>query len=182
MKIVMLNGLARSGKDTAGSIFTASGGYERQSFAEPIREFIMQLCGFQDLQELDEKKMIPMDILDGKTPRFAMQTLGTEWGRDKINSRLWTMFVSEKIKQAPIGMNTVITDLRFDSEYHDMVHFFPNETIQVYEIIRPDNSIGLTGDAASHRSEAGLHVDIPRIKIYNDGTFEEFCRKVYEFV
>lgn len=182
MKIVMLNGLARSGKDTAGSIFMSCGGYQRQSFAAPIREFIMQLCGFQDLQELDANKMTPMDILDGKTPRFAMQTLGTEWGRDKINSRLWTMFVSEKIEKAPLGVNTVITDLRFDSEYHDMVHFFPNETIQVYEIIRPENEIGLTGDAASHRSEAGLHVDIPRIKIYNDGSLEDFRKKIFDIV
>ena len=27
-------------------------------------------------------KEVPCELLGGKTPRYAMQTLGTEWGRD----------------------------------------------------------------------------------------------------
>lgn len=176
MKIVMLNGLARSGKDTAGNIFSNMG-YSRQSFAEPIRKLVMEICGFRDLDELDVHKNSHLDVLGGNTPRYAMQTLGTEWGRDTINDSIWPQVVINKIKSIP-SEKFVITDVRFDNEYHSIVKAFPDAKIYTYEVIRPDNTSSLTGQAASHRSESGLSDDIKREIILNDGYLKEFLEKI----
>ena len=182
MEIWMLNGKARCGKDTAAKILTEEFEFCSISFAAPIRSFIMEICQIQNLEELDKVKNSQIQILGNKTPRYAMQTLGTEWGRDLINNQLWTMRVANQIKKMNLmypKMNRwVISDLRFDNEYYDIKEFFPDANIRVFEIIRPDNSDALTGSAAAHKSESGLSSEIFRETIVNDLTIEAYESKI----
>jgi len=177
--IVLLTAKARSGKDTAARVFVEHG-YTQLSFAEPIREFIIKLCGFANLEELDLKKNEPQEILGGQTPRYAMQTLGTEWGRETINTKLWTSVVRDKIVKNNLK-KIVISDCRFDNEVEDILEFFPASVanVQLIEIIRPENTDALTADAAQHKSESGLSGSFFRNKIIkNDGTLEQFIEKI----
>lgn len=181
MEIWMLNGKARSGKDTAAEILKNEFGFAAVSFAAPIRRFLMDICQVANLEELDKIKAVELEILDGKTPRYAMQTVGTEWGREMINDKLWTMRAANEIKNMNLmySINSfVISDLRFDSEYHDIKQFFPDAQIRVFEIIRPENKDALIGKAATHKSEAGLSHDIERTIIMNDLTKEDYERKI----
>ena len=42
-------------------------------------------------EEIDGRwKEHPCSLLLNKTPRYAMQTLGTEWGRELIGENIWT--------------------------------------------------------------------------------------------
>lgn len=179
IEIVLLTAKARSGKDTAASVFVEHG-YTQLSFAEPIREFIIKICGFKDLEELDLKKNTPQEILGGQTPRYAMQTLGTEWGRDTINTKLWTSVVRDKIIKNELK-KVVISDCRFDNEVDDIFEFFPAEiaTVSLIEIIRPENADSLKADAAQHKSESGISPEYFRNRVItNDGTLEEFIEKI----
>ncbi|WP_319413848.1 hypothetical protein [uncultured Cohaesibacter sp.] len=53
-------------------------------------------------------------ILCGKSPRHAMQTIGTEWGRNMIHPNLWTSIWSRKA--ASVEGPVVVDDCRFLNE------------------------------------------------------------------
>tara|TARA_B100000780_G_scaffold75850_1_gene51089 strand:+ start:6398 stop:6817 length:420 start_codon:yes stop_codon:yes gene_type:complete len=58
----------------------------------------------------------PCDILDGRTPRWAMQTLGTEWGRDLISKNLWGTVWEHAAKRLLPTHPVVTDDCRFQNE------------------------------------------------------------------
>lgn len=91
MRIVGITGRARSGKDTlADMIVAASRSGIWMSFADPIRHFIARVSGLPYAELVDSpRKETPIPDLGNKSPRQMMQTLGTEWGRDLIDSDLW---------------------------------------------------------------------------------------------
>lgn len=118
-----LTGKKRVGKDTAGQALVECG-YVRAAFADALK---MMLATFLDLrgaspeeisQMIDgQLKEAPTDYLFGATPRHAMQTLGTEWGRKCINEDLWVNTLKEAIENALAqGASVVVTDVRFNNE------------------------------------------------------------------
>lgn len=113
-----LVGRKGSGKDTAAEMLLSQG-YQNVKFAGALKEMIRTLLAYQGLDAGTIERMIegdlkevPTDYLAGKTPRFAMQTLGTEWGRDLIGKNFW---VGTAMRRAE-GQPTVITDVRFHNE------------------------------------------------------------------
>lgn len=96
--------------------------FETYSFADPLREMIAVLlraigydahkimrCFFFDLKE------VPIPELGGKTPRYLLQTIGTEWGRELVTPEIWTNIMATRLRNrtGPV----VIDDLRFPNEY-----------------------------------------------------------------
>jgi energy-coupling factor transporter ATP-binding protein EcfA2 len=65
-------------------------------------------------------KEVPLDLLCGRTARHAMQTLGTEWGRECIHPELWLRawrYAAEQVTSAGgCPSLIIIDDLRFDNE------------------------------------------------------------------
>lgn len=55
----------------------------------------------------------PSCYFNGRTPRHAMQTLGTEWGRVSIAQDLWT---DTWVRRAVNVPHVVVDDCRFPSE------------------------------------------------------------------
>lgn len=118
-QLVGLIGRKGSGKDTAAVTLTAQG-YGNVKFAGALKDMIRSLLVYQGLEPDTIERMVegdlkevPTDYLAGRTPRYAMQTLGTEWGRDLIDSDFW---VTSAIRCAKGHGNTVITDVRFPNE------------------------------------------------------------------
>jgi hypothetical protein len=136
-----------SGKDTAAEVLTTEG-YQNVKFAAPLKAMISVLLDYQGVDEETIGRMIEGDLkevethyLGGRTPRYAMQTLGTEWGRNLIADDLWVKITLDKALTGP----SVITDTRF-----------PNEVDAVSEI---GTVIGITADwieptPGEHPSEA----------------------------
>ena len=91
--LIALTGLAGSGKTTAADYLVKAHGFACISFAGPIKSMLrtLGLTALEDIEEVfeGEGKEKPNRLLCGKSPRFAMQTLGTEWGRDLIGPDLW---------------------------------------------------------------------------------------------
>jgi hypothetical protein len=54
--------------------------------------------------------------LCGKTPRYLMQTLGTEWGRNLVGEDIWVGVMEHRIKTGGLG-TVIIDDLRFENEW-----------------------------------------------------------------
>jgi hypothetical protein len=113
-----LVGRKGSGKDTAAELLLAQG-YQNVKFAGALKEMIRTLLAYQGVDESTIERMVEGDLkevatdyLGGHTPRFAMQTLGTEWGRDLIGKNFW---VGTAMRRAE-GRPSVVTDVRFPNE------------------------------------------------------------------
>lgn len=109
--IVGFCGLIGSGKTTAAKRLEHHG-FTRVRFAGPLKD-MMRALGLSDDEIEGNLKETPCDVLGGRTPRQAMQTLGTEWGRDLIHPDLW---VNAWRKRAQQQRRVVADDVRFPNE------------------------------------------------------------------
>jgi hypothetical protein len=111
-KIIMLTGLAGSGKSTIAKAL-GQHGYQHMRFAGPLKKMLHALG--LTWEELDgSQKEKPCELLGGKTPRLAMQTLGTEWGRLMIDQQLWTRAWKAAVLQC--NDDIVVDDCRYPNE------------------------------------------------------------------
>ena len=120
MKLIAICGPAGSGKSTLARHYFSHLGYQVKAFAEPIKEMLRTFLKYQALDDAMIDRMLYLDLKEtpseyfrGKTPRHALQTLGTEWGRDLIDPKLWVTAWEHSIQ----GKDRVLVDdLRFLSE------------------------------------------------------------------
>ena len=87
MEIVALVGAAGCGKSTVAEILQGMG-YHRLKFSQPLKD-MLKAIGLSDEHTEGSLKEVPCDLLSGRTPRYAMQTLGTEWARDIMEKDFW---------------------------------------------------------------------------------------------
>lgn len=146
--ILGLTGRARSGKSTVASYLVREHGFVEHSFAAPIRAFVAHILG-TDLAGLEAGKEREVAWLGGGlTPRWLMQTAGTEWGRKMIHDQLWVRSCLMRAQaDVSAGRPVVISDVRFDNEA-EAIRYAGGE---VWEIMR--DGAGVTG---THASEAGV--------------------------
>jgi hypothetical protein len=157
--LVGITGRAGSGKSAASDALVEAG-WIKMKFASPLKD-MLRAIGLTDQHIEGDLKEVQCDLLCGQTPRHAMITLGTEWGRDIIGGNLWINIAAHRMATAlAAGMSVVVDDVRFDNEA---------------ELIRRLGGVvlGLERDnvlAIDHKSEAGVTADL----IYrNDGSAAE---------
>lgn len=153
-----ITGKAGSGKSTAAQVLLDAG-WTRIKFADPLKD-MLRAIGLDDRHIEGHLKEVPCDLLRGKTPRWAMQTLGTEWGRECIAQDLWIALARRRIALAmAAGLSVVVDDVRFENEA---------------EVIRELGGMVLgldRGDGAGgHVSESGVLSDM---EYPNAGTLSE---------
>lgn len=91
----------------------------RKSFAEPLYLMIETLLTYQGATKKEinylftKGKEEPTSYLDGRSVRHAVQTLGTEWGRELITPCIWVKAWENAIKNYPY---IVTDDMRFLNE------------------------------------------------------------------
>lgn len=144
-------GAAGAGKTTAAcTIVGQYPGWHRLSFADPLRAMLSALGLTAD--ELTLRKEEPSALLGGRTPRYAMQTLGTEWGRGQMDAELWMRAAQHKaLELLAHGLNVVFDDVRFDNEAR-MIHALGG---QVVHVRRPGR-----GPKMAHASERGVSEEL----------------------
>jgi hypothetical protein len=65
----------------------------------------------------DEDKNEPLEMLGGRSARYAMQTLGTEWGRHLIAPNIWADAARQHYNgRIDAGERIVFDDVRFENE------------------------------------------------------------------
>ncbi len=118
-RIIAFAAAKQSGKTTAAE-HLVDNGFIRLSFAQPIKaiaQFVLQGFGLAPTyvdQLLNEHKEIIIPEL-GVSPRYLMQTLGTDWGRTLIHRQIWIMLMSKRLINHALDY-VVIDDVRFENE------------------------------------------------------------------
>lgn len=158
--VIGLAGAARSGKSTLADHLVAKYGFTRIDVTEPLKQMLWALMRVRGCSDPDEwiygnLKETSCPYLEGQTPRFAMQTLGTEWGRNLIGDSLWVHTAHDRIAATP--GNVVIENIRFANEAG-----LCDKVIQI---------VGRGGLPDSHASEHG--VQSWDVQYTNDGTIRE---------
>ena len=167
--IVGLTGPIGSGKSTVASEFCRYG-FTRVRFAGPLKK-MMTVLGLSIDQVDGSAKETPSELLCGKTPRHAMQTIGTEWGRDLIGPDLWVNAWKHAVSRLPDDMSVVADDLRFENEAA-AVRALGGIIVRVQR-----NQVYVTNYlTATHASEQ-FDFD-PDSVIHNDSTIEQLAQQV----
>lgn len=165
-----------SGKSTASQVLVEDG-FVDAKFADPLKNMMRafyRTCGVDE--EIIERKIegdlkeVPCGWLAGKTPRYAMQTLGTEW-RDMISTTLWSDIFVNRVQSGVLGDKIVCSDFRFPHEAEALSEV----GAYTYKIDRPSLQ---DDDVSKHASETQIDA-LPVIgTITNDGTKDELRAKV----
>lgn len=122
--IVGFCGAIGAGKTTAALRLTSAHGFTRVRFAQPLKSALRGLLASAGVPEAEAVRMVDGDLkeapsaaLCGRTPRHAMQTLGTEWGRDCIGPDFWASIWQGAARAIlAAGGRVVVDDLRFPNE------------------------------------------------------------------
>lgn len=116
--VIVLCGPQQVGKTTAARSLTKYWGFTQLSFAEPIYEMIAALLGMTVADVRLLPKDAPLPGLANRTLRHALQTLGTEWGRNMMGERIWIDAAILRIQNALLrSQRVVVDDCRFRNEY-----------------------------------------------------------------
>lgn len=177
MKIILLCGYKRSGKDTVADYLEQVIPEEylllRTSFAHQLK----RLCAIQfgiHRSFFDYEKDTPLKIIGGKTktPRDLCRLVGKEI-RDK-NPNHWVELVLDEIDSfEQLGRNqlVIITDGRYNNELDVIEKYVGKE-----EFIATWVDRGLKSDG--HESESSLDYERCTIKLDNIGTISQLHREI----
>lgn len=157
--VIALCGLAGAGKSTVADYLIAHHGYTRVKFADTLKG-MLRLLGLNDAHIEGHLKELPCPVLGGQTPRHAMVTLGTEWGRDLIWRDLWVANWLDRASDVlDHGGRVVVDDMRFPNERE----FAAKLGAVTIRITRPGQVTG------SHQSEAFAASMPTDMEFVNDG-------------
>ena len=175
--IILVTGPARSGKDHFARYCANKALFTQLRFAGGLKNslrVILESAG-ETKKDINRRmdgdlKETPCKTLNYKTPRYAMQTLGTEWGRMLIGVNFWAMITATKaVRLAEEGQPVVIPDCRFDNEWTCTKALADAHRIPCYLVERRHTA----QIESTHASEAGLDPQIPRdcvFPFYQDET------------
>lgn len=173
--IVGICGKKFSGKSMCAKHLVRTQGFECVGFAKPIKD-AMYALGLTWAQVQGDEKELPCALLGGKTPRYAMQTLGTEWGRDTIHADLW---IRSWMARAASFANVVVDDVRFTNE----VEAIRSAGGILIEIVTPVNrraefgAVTANDDHPSERVPDGIEYTI-----YNDSTLPDMYGSLADII
>lgn len=213
MNLIGITGKANAGKSTAASVLVKEFGFVEVALADPMKRICKEVFQFTDEQlwgSSENRDRPDVRYLQGVmagysggpfgvephkvylTPRKALQTLGTEWGR-RCYEDTWVDIAirtakalfetrnayyerSEGLRFTPgpylppnaLRKGVVISDIRFPNE----VAAIKKASGVIWLIERP--SSGLVGDAGAHISEAGIDIGCVDHTLSNGGSLEEF--------
>jgi hypothetical protein len=164
--IIAFTGLAQSGKTTAANAFISIG-YDRMSFADPLKAMVRSLTSVTD------KDARPPELC-GKSLREVYQSLGTEWGRGMVGSDIW-------IRAGQRRLATLMGDVE-SGAIHGIVLDdvrFSDEASLVRELGGIVIEIARAGvERMAHASEAGISRELIDFTVSNEGSVEELWETV----
>ncbi|KAF2395424.1 deoxynucleotide monophosphate kinase [Pseudomonas frederiksbergensis] len=174
--LIGLSGLARVGKDTAAQHLVHHHGFQSYAFMDPLRDGLMHILNLSPCDFEGEQKEQVLPWL-GRSPRYLMQTLGSEWGRDIVHPELWLMLAAQNLDLLARTHDTaggfVVSDLRFEDE----AEFIRQRGGVVIHLQRAS-----ARTVAQHRSEDGIRGAPGDWFLPNDGTIDDLCSNLNKIV
>ena len=186
--IVGITGYKRSGKDSVAKILVDSYGYNSRAFAQPMKEALAVIFGW-DKRHLYGDKKEEIDWRWGISPRQALQHIGTDWAQFGLmkafpefaattGRTLWVKrFIQQVNRFKSIwGYKVVIPDVRFVHEVEELKKEFDGG-FKMIRVIRPD-----VGGDDPHASEKDINLLPVDHIIYNTGTLDDLEDAVEDVV
>jgi hypothetical protein len=174
---IALCGLAGSGKSTAADYFVSRHGFKRLSYAAPIKRMIRSMlieggAGFMEAVEMTDGRLKerPSPFLCGHSPRYALQKLGTEFGRDIIGPDIWRRILLNKVRKHSCPL--VVDDVRFGDEIADLRE-------AGFLIVRIERGVSELPPNSHSSEKQELPVDLT---IQNDGLVEDLHIKLQKLL
>lgn len=175
--IIGLCGRIGSGKSSLANLLVYTGSYTRVSFADPLRAMLDKLMLYQgatpsEIQALFVNKELPNRFFNGVTTRYALQTLGTDWGRNFIHPDLWVDIFKRRIQSFPFTKDIICDDVRFQNEA-EAIRDLGGKVIRIHREQISRNE---------HISEKEIDLIQEDARIVNDGTFDQMLERFWEIV
>lgn len=198
VKLLGVCGRKRHGKDTIGEFLREGWDYTPIAFADPIKRICMDIYGlsYDQCYGGDEYKEV-VDERWGLTPRYIMQRVGTEMGRE-VHKETWVRYCFEQIERArrrePVilhipakrgffpaassGVNAsqwVVTDVRLPDEARAV----QNRGGRVIKAIRPSL---LQGAVDMHQTETCIDDIRADHLLLNDGGLAQLRARLSSYM
>jgi hypothetical protein len=157
-----------AGKSTVADLLVRDHGFVRVKMADGLKTMLRALLAYQGIPayKIDEMiegrlKHVCSPYLSSKSPRHAMQTLGTEWGRDCMGEDFWIEVAEVKIRSLlNAGKSIVIDDIRFENEFDFVKDTLGGTTVHIrrpsLEVAQPKPTWWRRFFSRAHRSEGNL--------------------------
>lgn len=193
--IVGICGEAGVGKDTAAEFIAKEFGFATVAFADKVKRILGELFGFQyeHLWGPSAGRAVPYPEYHGLTARRALQTLGTDWGREcypdvwveyamRVATQLTTGHGQRYSRQTgveercpwppstgPSYPGVVIPDVRFPNEAEAIVRAGG----AVLRLYRPTSPTGAWAEHISERAAREISQATFAQTIVNNGSLED---------
>lgn len=165
-RLIAFTGKAGCGKTTAAQYLSDKHGHIIYSFAEKMKEGLVSMLDLDKdcIFGTQEQKEAPIPHLSDEravTGRLLLQTLGTDWGRDSVDSDIWLYSIKAKWATLKIShFKMVLHDLRFNNEAAWV-------RSQGGIVISIDDRPLATPHADLHKSEKGIDEDLISASVLN---------------
>lgn len=191
MFILGLVGATGAGKSALGNRLVDLDGYRRVHMGQPIKDMLVNLgLSHEELHGAGAVRSAPSQRLSGRSPRYAMQTLGTDWGRRMMSPDIWADALDRRLEHltAEGAEKIVIDDLRFPEDFAVVVR----RNGVIARVVRPGVSSRLRaidhlvhrwptsrrslvslGFHPLHETEYHWHGAPASFDVLNDGTIDE---------
>lgn len=174
IKLILICGKKRSGKDTIADYLHEQFGYKNMKISAPIKSICKLLFGFSDDQmESDDKEKA--DPNWNISPRQAFQFIGTDMMQYKIQELLpnigklfWIKSFIDRIKNMTLPV--VVSDVRFLHEYEEL------KKVSNVIVIRVERDTSYDDSHISEREYLEIPYDI---LIKNNSTISDLHNELY---
>lgn len=178
--VIGLTGAAGVGKSAFARELVANYGFKRMALADPLKLMLRGLLTSWGYNEAacnywidGDGKERPCPALSYKTPRHAMQQLGTEYGRQGIGGEVWVNHLLKRIETSDEA-RIVVDDIRFDNEADAIVQYLDGYVFRV----EAAPGKGSRRNPGEHASENGVSNDLIDAILVNDFTFDGVAEEV----
>lgn len=169
--LIAITGRKGHGKDTAAAAFKD---HELIRFADALKKMVYAYLEYVGVSKETASRYVdgdmketPLAIWGGKTTRYVMQTLGTEWGRFMIWDEIW---INAWRMRTAMFKKVVTPDMRFPNEA-DAVAEKGGMILRVVDPLKPT----VRGEHPSEDLADTLSVNYI---VSNNGTIADLHRKV----
>lgn len=172
-KIIGICGAMRSGKTTAANHLVKTCGLTLLPMAAPLKA-MLRAIGLSKSDTDGPNKAARHPLLCGHTPRYAMQTLGTEWGRNLIGTDFWLNIWIDHVNRLRMegAAGIVCDDIRFADEAKAITDLGGT----VWRMGRKEAAV-----SPAHVSEIDWWSITPDVEIDNNGSLADL-RKSIDFL
>lgn len=145
-KLIGLCGYSGAGKSTvtASAIFNPATSFRslpiyQTNFAKPIFDMLSAIVPGEIMYN-KARWNEPLPELNGRSVRFAANTLGVDWGRNRMGRAIWINLTRIEIRtNMDLGCHVLIDNIRFPDEF-DLFKELKGETIAFLRPgLHPDN-------------------------------------------